>query len=50
MAERPIDSRLQINNDLLKKYGIKLSSWEVAVREVVIKYLPTIINEVKNEK
>lgn len=47
-AERPIDSRLEINNDLLKKYDIKISSWEVAVREVVIKYLPTITDEVKN--
>ena len=49
-AERPIDSRLEINNDLLEKYDIKLSSWEVAVREVVINYLPTIINEVRNAK
>ena len=49
-AERPKDSRLEINNDLLEKYDIKLSSWEVAVREVVINYLPTIINEVRNAK
>ena len=50
MADRPTDSRLEINSDLLKKYDIKISSWEKAVREVVIKYLPTIINEVKNGK
>ncbi len=50
MAERPLDSRLEINNDLLRKYDIKISSWEESVREVVIKYLPKVINEIKNGK
>ena len=50
MAERPLDSRLEINNDLLRKYDIKISSWEESVREVVIKYLPKVISEIKNGK
>ncbi len=49
-AKRPIDSRLEIDNDSLGKYDIQLSSWETAVRKVVNRCLPSIINEVTNEK
>ena len=49
-AERPIDSRLELNDNFIMKYGIKLSPWESSVREVVNSCLPYFIDEIKNDK
>jgi len=43
-AVRPLDSRLNVNFDLLKENEIYLKSWKERVRLVVKKVLPSILN------
>lgn len=48
-AERPLDSRLHIDYELLEENQIYLKSWEEAVRLVVKKVFPKILKERDNE-
>ena len=48
-AERPLDSRLHIDYELLEENQIYLKSWEEAVRLVVKIVFPKILKERDNE-
>jgi len=48
-AERPLDSRLYVDYKLLEENQIYLNSWEEAVRLVVKKIFPKILEERDNE-